>query len=254
MRRLEDKVAVISGVGSGMGATASRRFCEEGATVVGVDVNEQSGRELEQEMQADGLPFTFAHADVSKSADVERVAAMVEDRFDGLGILYNNAGVCVGRHVLETTEDEWDRTMNATLKGSFQMIKAFAPLMKGHNGSIINVASTAALVGFANMSAYCAAKGGVLLLTKAAAADLAPDIRVNAICPGAIDTPMLDQLFTEFPGQDPSDVSDSFAQAHILKRLGTPPEVVALSIFLASDEASFFTGSGITVDGGWTAI
>jgi NAD(P)-dependent dehydrogenase (short-subunit alcohol dehydrogenase family) len=124
--------------------------------------------------------------------------------------------------------------------------------MEGRKGSIVNVSSTGGLVALPNMSAYCAAKGGVLLLTKAMAADLAPDIRVNAICPGAIDTPMLTSLFQEFPGQPEEEVRQAFADGHLQKRIGEADEVVRLSAFLASDEASFITGAGVSVDGGFT--
>jgi NAD(P)-dependent dehydrogenase (short-subunit alcohol dehydrogenase family) len=249
--RLDGKVAVISGATGGMGRAACRIFLEEGATVIGVDLSAKAGQALADELDV-GKRFAFEVADVSSNGAVVDLAARVKERFGGIDVLYNNAGTCVGKHVLETTEEEWDGIHDVTLKGTFLMTKAFAPLMAGRKGSIVNVSSTGGLVALPNMSAYCAAKGGVLLLTKAMAADLAPDIRVNAICPGAIDTPMLTSLFREFPGQPEAEVRQAFADGHLQKRIGEADEVVRLSAFLASDEASFITGAGVSVDGGFT--
>lgn len=253
MMQLEGKTSVISGAGGGMGRVACREFCEAGARVIGVDIAEDAGRELEKELQADGLDFEFVAGSASDAGDVESLATTVADRFGGLDVLYNNAGVVLGKPVLETSEEEWDLVHNSTLKSTFLMTRGLVPLMKGRNGSVINVSSTGGLVGFEFMSAYCAAKGGVLLFTKACAIDLAPDIRVNAICPGVIDTPMPRAFVSKLTEEEAKEVWTGFEQGHLALRVGRPEEVVSMARYLASDEASFVTGAAIPVDGGWTA-
>jgi 2-keto-3-deoxy-L-fuconate dehydrogenase len=253
MKPLEGKTAVISGAAGGMGQVACRQFCGDGARVIGVDIAEDRGHELERELQADGLDFEFFRGNASIAADVAVLATRVKECFGGLDILYNNAGVVLGKPVLETTEEEWDLVHDSTLKSTFLMTRGLAPLMKGRKGSIINVSSTGGLVGFEFMSAYCAAKGGVLLFTKACAIDLAPEIRVNAICPGVIDTPMPRAFVSGLSEQEAQDVWANFENGHLLRRVGQPEEVVSMARYLASDAASFVTGAALPVDGGWTA-
>jgi 2-keto-3-deoxy-L-fuconate dehydrogenase len=253
MKQLEGKNTVISGAAGGMGQIACREFCEAGARVIGVDINEEAGRVLEEELTGDGLDFVFVAGNASKAADVESLASTVADRFDGLDVLYNNAGVVLGKPILETSEEEWDLVHNSTLKSTFLMTRGLVPLMKGRQGSVINVSSTGGLVGFEFMSAYCAAKGGVLLFSKACAIDLAPDIRVNAICPGVIDTPMPRAFVSKLSDEEAKEVWTGFERGHLALRVGRPVEVVSMARYLASDEASFVTGAAIPVDGGWTA-
>lgn len=253
MGALEGKTAIISGAAGGMGQVACERFCNEGARVIGVDIDQSAGDELEQRLTGNGLDFVFQRVDVSSASDVEQLASFARERFTGLDVLYNNAGIVLGKPMLETTEEEWDRVHDVTLKGTFLMTRGLAPLMDGRPGSIINVSSTGGLVGFEFMSAYCAAKGGVLMFTKACAMDLAPDIRVNAICPGVIDTPMPRAFVSELSDEEAKEVWENFENGHLQKRVGRPEEVVAMACMLASDEASFVTGAAIPVDGGWTA-
>ena len=242
------KSVVISGAAGGIGQVACRRFSESGASVIGVDVADEAGEKLAAELQAAELDFEYVHADIS---DTEQVAALrdrAEAKWEGLDVLMNNAGRVLGKHLFDTTLAEWDAVHDVTLKGAFKMTRALAPLMpKG--GSIVNVASSAALVGYANMTAYCAAEGGLLLLTKASAMDLAPRIRVNAICPG---TPM-PGAYADVNTPEGLAVSESYKDGHLLGRAGEPAEVVSMAMYLASDGASFVTGAAFPVDGGWTA-
>jgi NAD(P)-dependent dehydrogenase (short-subunit alcohol dehydrogenase family) len=251
--RLEGKTAVLTGACGGIGAVAARRFCEEGASVLGLDLITSSGERLEAELRADGLDFAFRPCDITSSAEVAALARDAEERFEALDILVNNAGAILGRPLVETTDEEWDGVIAVNLRGAFLMMRALVPLMTGRRASIVNVASGLGLVGAAGMSAYCASKGGLVLLTKAAALELGPDIRVNVLCPGIIDTPMPRRLADSVPPELGATLLEEFAESHAVKRLGTPNEVVSVAIFLASDEASFMTGAAVPVDSGITA-
>ena len=251
--RLEGKTAVLTGACGGIGAVAARRFCEEGASVLGLDLVAPLGEQLEAGLRADGLEFAFRPCDITSSAEVAALARDVEERFEALDILVNNAGAILGRPLVETTDEEWDGLLAVNLRGAFLMMRALVPLMAGRSASIVNVASGLGLVGAAGMSAYCASKGGLVLLTKAAALELGPDIRVNVLCPGIIDTPMPRRLAGSVPPELGATLLEEFAQSHAVKRLGTPDEVVSVAVFLASDEASFMTGAAVPVDSGITA-
>ena len=220
--------------------------------MLGVDLVDESGLALERELQADELGFEFCRCDVTSSADVAVLADRVRNRFESLDILYNNAGVIVGRLLVETTDQEWDHVLNVNLRGSFLTMRALVPLMEGQ-GSIVNMSSGLGLVGEETLTAYCASKGGVIMLTKAAALELGPGIRVNALCPGVIDTPMPRQIVAGQPAEVDEGLMRMLVEQHVAKRLGRPEEVVAAAIFLASDEASFITGAAIPVDSGVTA-
>jgi 2-keto-3-deoxy-L-fuconate dehydrogenase len=249
---LQDKVAVITGATGGMGSLASRTFCESGAVVIGADLDPVAGAHLENELRSAGHDFTFVRVDVTSSADIQALADHVREHHGRLDVLYNNAGVVLGKHVLETTEEEWDLVHDVVSKGTFLMMRALVPLM-GDGGSVVNVASAGGLAGMDGMAAYCSAKASVVLLTKTAAIDLAPGIRVNAICPGAIDTPMPRTFVSTMPEEMAKEVWDALASGHLTGRFGRPEEVVSVGLFLASDESSFMTGASVVVDGGWTA-
>jgi len=251
--RLAGKQAVITGATGGIGRVACRRFCEEGAAVLGVDVDVDAGRDLEDELGAAGFDFSFHRCDVSSSAEVAEVAHEAERRFGGLDVLYNNAGIILGKPLTQTTDDEWDRIQAVNLRGSFVTMRELVPLMAGRRASIVNTSSGLGLVGAEQLAAYCAAKGGVVLLTKAAALELGPGIRVNAICPGVIDTQMPRLALADLPEEVATAVFQGWEASHVAGRIGRPEEVVALAIFLASDEASFVTGAAIPVDSGVTA-
>jgi NAD(P)-dependent dehydrogenase (short-subunit alcohol dehydrogenase family) len=251
--RLDGKTAVITGVCGGIGAVACRRFCEEGASVLGTDLAVEAGAHLEAGLRADGFDFAFERCDIASSDDVAALAQAVEERFGGLDVLCNNAGTILGKPLTETTDDEWEAVLAVNLRGAFLTMRALVPLMQGRRASIVNVASGLGLVGAANMTAYCASKGGLVLLTKAAALELGPDIRVNVVCPGIIDTEMPRRLAGSLPDEIGSTLLQDFAESHVAKRLGRPEEVVAVAVFLAGDEASFVTGAAIPVDSGITA-
>lgn len=251
MGRLEGKVAVITGATGGMGQVGCRVFCEEGATVVGVDLDDTGGPDLEQELRDKGLDFSFVGANVATAAGCAAVADHVRERSDRLDVLYNNHGITVGKPILETSEADWDLIQDVDLKSVFLMTKALAPMMTDRGGSIINVSSIGGVVAFGAMGAYGAAKAGVILLSKCCAVDLAQyGIRVNAVCPGVIDTPMPRNFIKDLP--DKESIWKGFEEGHLVGRLGRPEEVVSLAVWLGSDESTFMTGAELIIDGGWS--
>lgn len=252
MGRLDEKNIIITGAAGGQGEVACRRFCEEGATVLGTDIDDAGGQKLSAALQADGLPFTFVAADIATAAGVAAVADQARTTLGGrVEALYNNHGVILGKPLLETTEEDWDRIHDVDLKSVFLLTTAIAPLM-GEGGSIINVSSAGGLVALPNMAAYGAAKGGLAMFSRGAAVDLAPlGIRVNAICPGVVDTQM-PRDFVGGLGDAAEATWEAFAGAHLLNRVGRADEVVGLAVYLASDESTFMTGAVIPIDGGYT--
>jgi NAD(P)-dependent dehydrogenase (short-subunit alcohol dehydrogenase family) len=250
---LAGKTAVITGASGGIGRVACRLFCEEGATVIGTDLDDESGVRLEQELRDDGLDFTFIPCDLTSTAAVVALATEIGSRLGGLDVLYNNAGVNFGKPLVETTDDDWDRIMNVNLRGTFVTMRELVPLMRGRRASIVNTSSGLGLVGTEQFTAYCASKGGVVMLSKAAALELGPEIRVNAICPGVIDTPMPQQSLAGLPDEERESIFAGWEASHVAGRIGRPEEVVAAALFLASDKASFITGAAIPVDSGMTA-
>jgi NAD(P)-dependent dehydrogenase (short-subunit alcohol dehydrogenase family) len=251
MGKLDNKNVVITGAAGGQGQAACRMFSAEGARVLGTDVDERTGAELAKELRGEGHDFDFVAADLATSAGCESFAAQVRDQFSQLDVLYNNHGIILGKPLLETTEEEWDRIHDVDLKSVFLLTKHIAPLMTDHGGSIINVSSVGGLVAFANMAAYGAAKGGLAMFSKAAAVDLAPyGIRVNAICPGVIDTQMPRNFVSRLPEKDA--IWKGFEAGHLVGRLGRAEEVVSLALYLASDDSTFMTGAAIPIDGGWS--
>lgn len=251
MGRLSGKFSFISGAAGGMGQVACRVFCEEGSTVIGTDIAEESGRELERQLQDKGHSFTFVAGDISTGAGVDAIAAVVREQTDRLDVLYNNHGICIGRPFLEITEAEWDKVQSVNLKSVFLTMSKLVPLMTEHGGSVINVSSVGGVCAFGSMAAYSSAKAGVILLSKVAAVDLAQHhIRVNAVCPGVIDTPMPRNFISEL--EDKDEVWRGFETGHLTGRLGRPEEIVSLCVYLASDESTFMTGSSILIDGGWS--
>jgi len=243
MSRLEGKVAIVTGGASGIGAATAQRFAAEGATTVRMDVT-----------PADGV----VALDVRDEAAVIDAFAAVSAEHGRIDALVNAAGVAGGGPVHSMDQTEWDRVVDINLKGTFLTNKAVIALMLeqepssiGQRGSIINIASIEGIEGTEGGSAYNASKGGVVILTKNLALDYGRrGIRANAICPGFIDTPMMAAVF----GMDGMDhVRKSFVDAHALGRCGEPREIAAAALFLASDDASFVTGTAMVVDGGYTA-
>ena len=257
--RLENKVAVITGGASGMGLATAMRFLEEGARVVIADYNNETGNAALA--SADGAGYrglaSFIRTDVASEPDVEAMLQRALDEYGGLDIVFNNAGVggAVGP-LTETTVSDWDYTFDVLAKGVFLGIKHAARIMKsaGKGGSIINTASVAGLSGDGGPLVYSAAKAAVISLSKSAAVELAPDlIRVNAICPGFIATPLSAGTRPGSDGDDLERTRAAFAKSQPWPAYGTGNHVAGAALFLASDDSEFVTGETILVDGGLTA-
>ena len=251
-QRLEGKVALITGAGSGMGRSAAELFAGEGARVVVTDVVDAAGDETVAAVKAAGGEATFVHADVSRAADCEAMVQCATDTYGGLHVLYNNAGIFPADDggVLDTPESTWEKVMEINLKGVWLGCRAGIPAMiASGGGSIVNVASFVAIVGAATAQiAYTSSKGGVLAMTREIAVEYARrGIRANALCPGPIQTPLLEELLS-----DPA--RRARRMVHIpMGRLGRAEELARAALFLASDDASFMTGASLVVDGGITA-
>ncbi|HZO83550.1 MAG TPA: SDR family oxidoreductase [Candidatus Binataceae bacterium] len=251
MERLKGKRAIITGAAGGQGRVACRMFAAEGARVLATDLD--AGAKAEVEALASSGAITYVAADVASMAGIRTIVDAALAAFGGkVDVLYNNHGVILGKPFMETTPEEWDRIHNVDLKSVYFLSQRVVPAM-GQGASIINISSIGGLVALENMTAYGAAKGGLAMLTRGMALDLSPRrIRVNAICPGVIDTPMPRNFVRDLP--DRERILSALAERHMMRRLGQPEEIVALAVFLASDESSFMTGSVVTVDGGWTAF
>jgi len=250
MGRLADKVAVITGAASGIGAACALRFAAEGARIAGLDVAEPPTAHRDAvEKAAPGA--LWERIDVRDEASVERAIAAALARFGRVDALVNAAGVSGFGTVDELAADEWDRVVDINLKGTYLVSKhAVRPMKAQRAGSIVNLASIEGLEGMQSQAAYNASKGGVVLLTRNMAIDYgAFGVRVNCLCPGFIDTPMTALLKT--PAFEA--IRRQFIDLHMLKRAGRPEEVAACALFLCSDDASFVTGHALVVDGGLTA-
>jgi len=250
--RLQGKVALITGAGSGMGRSAAELFASEGARVVVTDVVDEGGNATVEAIREAGGDATYVRADVSKWADCEAMVKHATDTYGALHVLYNNAGIFPADDggVLDTPESTWDTVMDINLKGVWLGCRAGIPAMiASGGGSIVNVASFVALMGAATAQiAYTSSKGGVLSMTREIAVEYARQgIRANALCPGPIQTPLLEELLS-----DPARRARRLV--HIpMGRLGRAEELAKAALFLASDDASFMTGASLVVDGGITA-
>ncbi len=249
--RLQDKVALITGAGSGQGRAAALLFAREGAKVVVADNRADAGQETVWMIRNGGAEATFVQTDVSVAGDVENMVNFTLHTYSKLDILYNNAGILwFDKDTVVTTIEEqvWDRIIAVNLKGVYLGCKYAIPVMiKNGGGSIINTSSIAGLKA-SWFHAYAAAKAGVIALTRSAAVSFAPyKIRVNAICPGSIRTPMIEDFIKD--SQRLQNVLDNTP----IGRIGTPEDVAYLALYLASDESVFMTGAVLPIDGGWSA-
>ena len=249
---LRDKVAIITGARRGMGRTHALILAKAGAKVVVSDISEEDCQKVVDEIEKEKGEALAVKCDIAKKEEVEDMVKKTVEKFGKVDILVNNAGICQFKPFLELTEEEWDRTLDINLKGYFLCAQAVAKEMaKQKAGVIINISSVAMGqqgIGFPNITHYCASKGGIIGMTEALAVELASyNIRVNAVSPGMIETPMIASI-----KQDPKTIEGLLARVP-MHRVGKPEEVSNLVLFLASDESSYMTGSTVVVDGGWLA-
>ena len=250
---LDGRVAVVSGAASGIGRETSRRLAEFGCAVAVLDIDEDRGRQAAGEIIAAGGRALFARCDVRRDADCRQAVEATVTAFGRIDILFNNAGLAIRKNTVACSEDEWDRAVDVMLKGTFLLSRRVIPVMAGGGGgSIINMGSGWALKGGADAVSYCAAKGGILNMTRAMAIDHGPQgIRVNCVCPGDVDTPLLRSECAQL-GLDESEFMAEAARRP-LARVGTPEDVANAVLFFASDLSKWVTGASLVVDGGGIA-
>lgn len=249
--KLEGKIALVTGGSSGIGRAAALAFAREGADLVVADIQTEPGEETVQMIENTGRKAIFVKTDVSKATEVEVLISTAVETYGRLDCAHNNAGIeGTMATTANYTEDDWDRIMTINLKGTWLCMKyEILQMLKQGGGTIVNTASTNGMTGFPGMPAYCASKGGILQLTRTAALEYArAGIRVNAVCPGTIQTPMLERIATNI-----SNAGTPFALNLPSGRIGAPEEAAAAVVWLCSDAASFVTGHALVVDGGMTA-
>jgi NAD(P)-dependent dehydrogenase (short-subunit alcohol dehydrogenase family) len=258
--KLRDRVAIVTGAGSGIGRAAAQLFSKEGARVVVADIDSAGGEETVRKVRAEGGEAMFCKTDVTESSAVQAVVSKTISQFGKIDILYNCAGVDIfiinpkaDGTVVGTREEEWDRLLAINLKGTFLFCKYAIPhMMKQRRGVIINMGSEYGIIGGLASAAYCASKGGVVLLTKQMALDYAPyNIRVNCICPTNVDTPLMEKGLAT--STDPEATKQAWINVMPLRRFAKPEEIAMAALYLASDDASFVTGAAFSIDGGVTA-
>jgi NAD(P)-dependent dehydrogenase (short-subunit alcohol dehydrogenase family) len=248
---LEGKVALVTGAGSGIGRATALAFAREGARVVVADVVADGGKETLRLIEEAGGEGVFIEGDVSVATDVRTIVRTALEEYGRLDTAFNNAGIEGAlAPTAECTEENWDRVLGVNLKGVWLCMKHEVPIMlEQGGGSIVNTASVAGLVGFQGLPAYCASKGGVVQLTKTAALEYATSgIRVNAVCPGVIKTPMVERIVA-----GDAEAEAQFTGLEPVGRMGAPEEIAEAVVWLSSDAASFVTGHAMAVDGGFVA-
>jgi NAD(P)-dependent dehydrogenase (short-subunit alcohol dehydrogenase family) len=244
---LKDKVVLITGAASGIGRATARLFATHGAKVVALDITEAAGRETVEAIRRDSGEAIFIRADIGRKEDVESAVQTATETFGRVDILFSNAAAYASGTASEITEQDWDRTLDVCLKASWRLARCVVPVMQAHGGGVIVITgSVHALRGYASYSAYQAAKGGLLALTRSLAADFAPTIRVNTILPGAVVTGLWENVS--------ESMRQKIAMMCPLQRNGRPEEIAQVALFLASDMSSYMTGASVVVDGGLTAV
>lgn len=252
MPDLTGKVAIVTGARRGMGKSHAMALAKAGAKVVVSDISKEDCEKVVKKIENEGGEAIAIKCDVTRKEEVDAMIKETIEKFGKIDILVNNAGICQFKPFLELTEEEWDRTLDINLKGYFLCAQAVAREMaKQKSGVIVNIASVAMGqlgIGFPNIVHYCASKGGIVAMTEAMALELIPlNIRVNAISPGVIETPMIDPV-----KKDPKALEGMLTRIP-MKRVGKPEEVSKVVLFLVSDDSSYMTGSIVIVDGGWLA-
>lgn len=250
--RFQDKIAVVTGAAKGIGEAAAIAFAREGAAVAIVDIDRIAGDSLATRIRDEGGKAMVSLADVSKEADIKAMVDSVIAQWGRLDILVNNAGIYSQGDVTTTTLEIWNQVMDVNLTGAFLCTKyAVTTMMERGRGVVINVASEAGLVGIMGQVVYNVSKGGMIALTRSCAVDLAGHgIRVNCVCPGTTDTPLVQAAVNQAP--DPAVARRALEQVRPLNRLGMPEEIASAILFLASDEVGYATGAVLSVDGGYT--
>lgn len=249
MSRFVGRVAIVTGAAGALGRLLCAALLEEGAQVIGLDLNAEAGAKLETELGLRCDRFKFSALDVGDAEAVSDSGTWAPG-LTSVDVLINAAGIIAYAPIAQTSIDQWDKVFNVNVRGPFLMTKQLGPLMSD-GGAVVNVSSMAGLRAGAGWAAYSASKSALIALTKVAAAELAPRVRVNVVCPGALDTEMPHRLLKAHPAKDA--VMAGMAEASMLKRLGEASEVVPACLFLASDEASLITGASLPIDGGSTA-
>ncbi len=250
-KQLKGKVVLVTGASSGIGRATALAFAREGAKVVVADVQVEGGEETVRIIKEAGVEAIFVKTDVSDAAEVERLINRAKETFGRLDCAHNNAGIeGITAPTADCTEENWDRIIKINLKGVWLCMKYEIPqMLKQGSGAIVNTASVAGLVGFQGLPAYCASKGGIIQLTRTAALEYATKgIRINAVCPGVIRTPMVERVTGGKP-----EVEAQFTALEPVGRMGTPEEIAEAVVWLCSDAASFVTGHPLVVDGGLLA-
>ncbi len=250
---LEEKVAMITGAASGIGLATAKLLAKEGASLALLDVDETKGKKAEEEIKKLGVKVKFFRCDVASDSDCKKTTEDVYREFGKIDILFNNAGVTRRKDIVELSEEEWDFVLNVNLKAIYLLSRHVVPhMIKDGGGSIINTGSGWGLKGGPKAAAYCAAKGGVVNLTRAMAIDHGRQgIRVNCVCPGDVDTPLLHEEAAQL-GEDEDEFMKKAADRP-LNRIGQPEDIANAVLYFASDMSSWVTGSILVVDGGGLA-
>ncbi len=253
--RLDDKVAFITGAGSGIGEQAALLFARQGAAIAVADVNEAGGQRVVDAITAAGSNALFVRVDVTDAASVAAAVDAVTAHYGRLDIAINNAGIGMVGDVLETSEADFDRLWRVNVKGVFLCAQAEVRYMKDHGGGcIVNTSSIAGLVGVDRRFAYTTTKGAVTAMTRQLALDHVKDgIRVNCVNPGTVETPFVDAYLARYHAGEEEETRAQLRSRQLMGRLGQPDEIASAMLYLASDEAAFVTGSTLVIDGGLTA-